>query len=312
MAVTSPHSEVVVPYVRRTGELFQIALRILVESGGQLPLRELLKRIPEKTILTSRDLTVHKNGGERWSISLQFYAINFEKAGFITREQSVWSITPEGEKALALSPEQIITQSYKAYREWKAATLGNKNNDAPEAQNQNHSEIEIIEPNVTASAEIFSNNARDDIARAVLALNPYEFQAFVATVLRGLDYHIARLAPPGPDGGTDILALPDPLGSHQPHVRVQVKHRPNQKVPREDVSKLRGVLKPEREIGLFVASGGFSPDAFREAMSGSPHIRCMDLDQLIDVYLDRYDKLSPKDRERVPLRRIYIYAPDDA
>jgi restriction system protein len=90
-----------------------------------------------------------------------------------------------------------------------------------------------------------------------------------------------------------------------------VKHWKGQKAAREDVAALRGILSPDREIGLFVASGGFSADAFREAMRGAPHIRCMDLDQLIDSYVENYQRLEARDRERIPLRNIYMFAPDE-
>ena len=291
------------PYTRRTAELFNVVLRILRDAGGQLPLRDILARIPEVVRLDARDLTVHKSGGVRWSVALQFYAINYEKAGYITRDQGVWSITPEGQRAISLPPDQVFSAARKAYGEWKQA-IGQA---LPEEQAAGEAEASPV----SVGAEALATQARSGIAEAVLALNPYEFQSFVATVLKALGYHIARLSPPGPDGGTDILAFPDPLGAQRPHVRVQVKHRKGQKAGREDIAALRGVLIPDREIGLFASSGGISAEGLREANRGSPHIRCYDLDQLIDAYIENYERLAPADRERVPLRRIFIHAPDE-
>jgi restriction system protein len=91
-----------------------------------------------------------------------------------------------------------------------------------------------------------------------------------------------------------------------------VKHRKDQKASRDDIAALRGILIPDREIGLFVASGGFTLEALREAMRASPHIRCMDLDQVIDTYVEHYEQLEERDRERIPLRRTYVYAPRQA
>jgi restriction system protein len=56
-------------------------------------------------------------------------------------------------------------------------------------------------------------------------MNPYEFQELVAALLRAMDYHIARVSPPGPDQGLDILGYTDPLGATGPRIKVQVKRR---------------------------------------------------------------------------------------
>ena len=42
---------------------------------------------------------------------------------------------------------------------------------------------------------------------------PYQFQDLVAALLRAMGYHVAWVAPPGKDGGTDIVAYTDPLGA---------------------------------------------------------------------------------------------------
>ena len=71
----------------------------------------------------------------------------------------------------------------------------------------------------------------------------------------------------GHDGGTDILAYPDTLDAKTPHVRVQVKHRQSQKASREEIQVLRGIIRQDRENGLFVSSGGFTPQT-RSALPG--------------------------------------------
>jgi hypothetical protein len=55
----------------------------------------------------------------------------------------------------------------------------------------------------------------------------------------------------------------------------------------------------------------FSTEGLREASTGTPHVRTLDLDQLLDLYLENYDRLRPEDRAQLPLRRVYVYAPDD-
>ena len=90
-------------------------------------------------------------------------------------------------------------------------------------------------------------------------MNPYELQELVADLLRAMDYHVAWVAPPGKDGGVDVLAFTDPLGTKPPRVKVQVK-RQERKV---DVEGLRSfmALLGEEDVGLFVNTGGFTRDA---------------------------------------------------
>ena len=38
-----------------------------------------------------------------------------------------------------------------------------------------------------------------------------------------MGYYPSWVSPPGPDGGLDIVAYPDPLGKRPPRIKVQVK-----------------------------------------------------------------------------------------
>lgn len=298
------------PYTARTAEHMQAALRLVQDAGGQMPLRDILGGLPSKVALDARDLTVHKTGGVRWSTALQFYAINYEKAGFIARDRGVWSITPEGVASLSRPAADAFARGREAYSAWRASQ---GSNDPANADGQSAIGAgPATQIPASAEADRIEEEARTALARALWALNPYEFQAFVAAVLRGLGYHVGRTSPKGPDGGTDILAFPDPLGAHTPHVRVQVKHRQSQKATRDELASLRGILLPEREIGFFVSSAGFTNEAVVEASRGRPHIRLMDLDQVLDAYVENYDRLRPDDRVRLPLRRVHVLAPEEA
>jgi restriction system protein len=62
----------------------------------------------------------------------------------------------------------------------------------------------------------------------------------------------------GPDGGIDIVVYTDPLGTKQPRIIVQVKHRPLDSVASDAIQKLSGTLKRNTDVGIFVTSGQFS------------------------------------------------------
>lgn len=94
------------------------------------------------------------------------------------------------------------------------------------------------------------------------------------------------------------------------YVRVQVKHRKLQKATREEIAALRGIIRQDREIGLFVASGGFTPQAMAETRNGTVHIQLMDLDGFLENWMTYYDKLAEEDRALLRLRPVFFLAPN--
>jgi len=125
-----------------------------------------------------------------------------------------------------------------------------------------------------------------------------------------MGYHVPLVAAPGPDGGIDILAYRDPLGTVPPRIKVQVKHR-DQKVSAKEVRELEGLLRKEDDIGLIVSSGGFTSDAVREIRSSAKHIETMDLDRLVALWQEHYDRLSESGKAWLPLAKIYFLAPKE-
>jgi restriction system protein len=149
--------------------------------------------------------------------------------------------------------------------------------------------------------------AREEIDTYLDTLSGYEFQNLVAALLEGMGYATSTVSKPGSDGGTDILAYIDPLGAKTPHIRVQVKHRV-QTASREDVAALRGIIRGDREIGLFVSSGGFSREARREAGNGAVHIELVDLDRFLELWLQHYSKIPEVKRSKLRLEPIHFLA----
>ena len=68
---------------------------------------------------------------------------------------------------------------------------------------------------------------------------------------------------------------------------------------------LRGILRPEREIGLFVATGGFTSSARREA-EGASHIRLVDFDELIDLWIQHDATLPQPARAQLNLAPVFF------
>jgi restriction system protein len=110
-------------------------------------------------------------------------------------------------------------------------------------------------------------------------MQPYDFQDLVAALLRAMGYHVSWVAPPGKDQGIDIFAHPDPLGTRPPRIKVQVK-RQQDAVRVEVVRSFMAVLGDE-DVGLFVATGGFTKDAAEEARTQEKRrVALIDLERL--------------------------------
>lgn len=293
----------------RASILIKAAMEALNEAGGSLPLRDVKKAVAQKVTLDEHDLARYeKTGYIRWESVLHFYSIDAVKAGFIRKSGGRWHLTEEGREALRLPAKELLDEAVRRYRAWKAEQPSSAEapNDEPPA---NDEEAAVIATERAFVLETAESDARAEIEDYVSALGPYEFQELVAALLRGMRYATPHIAAPGPDGGTDILAYPDPLGAQTPHVRVQVKHRV-QKAGREEIAALRGIIRQDREIGLFVSSGGFTSQAVSEARNGAVHIQLMDLDMFLESWMSYYDKLAEEDRARLRLRPVYFLAPN--
>ena len=147
----------------------------------------------------------------------------------------------------------------------------------------------------------------DGIRNFLLSKNPYEFQDIAAALLRGMGYFTPFVAPRGKDGGVDIVAYRDPLGTVAPRIKVQVKHR-QETTGAPAIRELVGVLNKDGDVGICVSSGGFSADAKTTARDARVHVELIDLDRLIALWQEFYERLSDEDKTRLPLRPIHVLA----
>ena len=126
-------------------------------------------------------------------------------------------------------------------------------------------------------------------------MNPYEFQQLVARLLEAMGYHIAWIAEPGPDRGLDILAYTDALGATGPRIKVQVKRR-SDKMAAEGLRSFLAVLG-DHDVGIFVATGGFTKDAEIEWRSQQQRkVTLVDMHKLVELWERHYDKLTDEAR----------------
>jgi restriction system protein len=240
------------------------------------------------------------NGNQRRPYIIRFATIGLVKAGWLVKDQGSWSITEDGVQALGQykTPEDLQRQSRKMYKEWKAGRADEENPDEISDRDQEQ-EIAMV-----ASIEEAEDNALSIVHEYMGNMDPYLFQDLIAALLEGMGYHVGWVSPPGKDGGLDIVAFQDPLGATGRRIKVQVKRRAD-KAGAESIRSFLGVLS-EDDIGLYVCTGGFSPDAERTAREQEKkRLRLLDGKDLFNLWVDNYEKLPQDKRALMPLKPIY-------
>ncbi len=278
------------------------ALVILRERGGEMRSRDVIAEVEKRVELDDWARERYESGSSRWVTFLRFFTIDCAKAGFLVKKAGTWYLTPEGDKAIDLGPQELLEEAGRRYRQWEAAR-GAEPSEEGEAESS-----EAAAPVMTMDQ--IQELANESLERHIASKNAYEFQELSAALLRGMGYFTPFVAPRGKDGGVDVVAYRDPLGTMSPRIKVQVKHR--QDAARVDeIRQLMGLLQRDGDVGIFISTGGFTNDARSTAQGGHVHVELIDLTRFIELWQEHYDKLSDEDRVLMPLVPVYFLAETD-
>jgi len=235
-------------------------------------------------------------GVRRYEKVVRFSTIAPVRAGWLEKTAGTWTITPAGQAALVEFPNPLAfyKEAVRLYYEWKKGQP--KQPDSPELTEE------------PSGAAVGLEEARDyaweEVRSHLGALPPYDFQDLVGALLRAMDYHVAWIAPPGADGGIDILAFSDPLGARGPRIKVQVKRHESPVTP-DSLRSFLGVLGDE-DIGIYVATGGFTGPAKLEARRESKRkLTLIDLEELYRLWIQFQHKVPEEHRRLLPLTPVY-------
>jgi restriction system protein len=287
---------------RRTGELLRIVFDLLWNEPEGLPAKEILDQIPQKIRLTDYESGYYAStpNSPRFEKIVRFATIDLVKAGWIVKSKGRWFLTEEGRSAYKkyYSPEDFYKEAVRLYQEWKRSR--------PEKEGPVTEEEEVQKASFTLEEAV--EKSWEQIQQYLQNMKPYDFQELVADLLRAMGYHVSWVAPPGKDRGIDIIAYTDPLGASIPRIKVQVKNRENP-TSTEGLRAFMSVLGTD-DLGLFVSSGGFTSDAKDEARTQERRkVTLLDLENIFELWVEHYDKLSQEARQRLPLKPIYFLAP---
>ena len=87
-------------------------MKEISRRGGSIPVKDIYPFVNENVTLTDWEREpAGKMQYIRWTNNFQFYSIDYQKAGFIVKKNGYWYITPEGEKALKKSPEEVMNMA---------------------------------------------------------------------------------------------------------------------------------------------------------------------------------------------------------
>lgn len=286
--------------IQRTGELLRVLFSILILKPEGVKAKDALEEVKSKVELSEYEKGEYSSGSQRVDKIIRFATIDTVKAGWLIKEKGIWSLTEEGIKAYKdiRNPESFYRKAQKLYREWRKAT-----NKPVKAIDEG---IEDESPTITY--EVAEEQAWNEIETYLKSMPPYEFQNLVAALLEAMDYHVSWIAPPGKDGGIDIIAWNDPLGTKPPRIKVQVKREQNT----TNVSTLRSfmALLGDDDVGLFVSTGGFTRDAEEEARTQqNRQVTLISLQKLYELWVVHFKKLKEEAKDLFPLKPIYFLAP---
>ena len=284
---------------KRTGELLRGVFQILSGEPDGLAARDVLKKLEFLVPPTTFENSDYPNrpGVRRYEKIVRFATVSCVKAGWLEKSKGRWLLTEAGKTAFRTitDPEKFRKEASRLYHVWAET---NQETDKLEEENPDESRTNV-------SFENANEQAWTEIEEHISKMDPYDFQnKLIPGLLKGMGYHLAYTAPPGADGGVDIVAYPDPLGTKEPTIKISVRRR----VQKADVKDLREFLSRihSGEVGIFISVAGFTSDTERECRSDQRKIRLIDLDKLFDLWVEHYPKIPESSRKLLPIKPVWF------
>jgi len=287
--------------IARTGQLLRQLLEIIMKHPDGMQAQDALFELRRNVVLTPYEQGTYSSGGPRFEKIVRFATVDLVKAGWLIKDKGRWMVTEDGRNAYRdyKDPEQFYRTAQQLYRKWRKSHLDHPGKvDVP--TDEKKAVVTFEEAEEQAWAEI------EDYLRSI---PPYDFQKLVAALLKAMGYHVSWIAPPGKDGGVDIIAWNDPLGTRPPRIKVQVKREQNT----VSVGTLRSfmALLGDDDVGIFVSTGGFTRDAEEEARTQqSRQVTLINLYRLYELWIEHLSRLDEESKDLFPLKPIYFLAPE--
>lgn len=294
---------------RRSGELLRKLFDILKLAPEGMSAGAALEQLASSIELTPYEAGNYPSGSRRFEKIVRFGTVDCVKAGWLVKNKGTWTVTEAGLEAHEkfTDPEAFHKEAARLYYAWR------KKRDVAEeeaAESSSEPDADDADKSTRITYEEAEEQAWREIKEHLGAMDPYEFQHVVADLLKAMGYYPSWVAPPGKDGGVDIIAHTDPLGTRPPRIKVQVK-RQQQSMSREGVGAFLANVN-EDDAGLCVCIGGFTRDALEFArIQERRKLTLINLEQFVELWIEFYRKLDELARDRLRLTPIYFLTPKD-
>ena len=287
-------------------KLMYAAMKLLKENDGEMPSGLLMATLGKTLTLDEWARgTYEKSGYLRWKAILNFYSIDLVTAGCLVKKKGIWYITPEGEKILEKGEKVLFETAQKAYKEWSSQKKLKENNKITNSSKEEE-QIEEATQKVSSLLDDARSKANQSFTKFILEeFDPYTFQELCGALFRGMGYYTPFIAPKGKDGGVDVIAYKDPIGSTTPHIKIQIKYRQDTKATSQELRQLKGILT-SNDIGVFISISGFASDALKEFKHSNPHIELIDLERFIELWQEFYGNMKDEDKALMPISPVYF------
>ena len=248
---------------------------------------------------------------------------NCSRAGWVHFQEQgswntgLWYLTEDGRKALETYHDPLdfmkaASRQRELVENSQEQSCNFSENSVQQSASEDAVQQEIQKDSASRKAEIIFEDAKDAASNGIesflQSMSCWDFQELVGDLLTAHGYHVDWIAPPGPDGGCDIVAFTDPLGISHPVIKVQVKRQKDKAgVP---VVKSFSANLSANDAGIFICLGGFTRDAQIWARDYERNLTLIDLDRFVHLWIANYDKLSDKAKSKFRLEPIYFVRSD--
>ncbi|MCM1220101.1 MAG: restriction endonuclease [Lachnospiraceae bacterium] len=284
---------------KRDAEILLAALSLVKANGGEMKYSAIKEELPKSFKFTEKELSPRKTWKQFWyAVLCMVGGIELKKVGLVNIRKGMWSLTKDGEEAIALSPEDFYKLYHYRYLDiQKAKAIAGNSSNTESIEQETSQEVEF-------DIETLQEKAREQIRQYIVSRDPYQFQDMVAALFRAMGYFTPFVAPKGRDGGIDVIAYCDPLGVKKPHIKIQVKHYPTTPISVDVIRSLTGICKYNDEIGFVITSGSFTNEALRESRSLHNNIRLIDGDEFVELWIAYYNNMHEDDKALMPITPI--------
>ena len=257
-------------------DLAELAIKIIERNGGSIARTVLLDEMKQK-VPEEQQAETNLDGRRSWKTQLSSYTSPslLMEGVIIDKSGGVWR----------LEKKEQTKPSKQSCREKVATKRNSSSQNPPQSELKGEISGHIIKMSNTGGKR---NDGRN-------------LEKIAAALLRGMGYRYVDMTGGRGDGGVDVFACKE-LTADTPRVKVQAKHFTNeQSIGPGEIRNLKGSVH-EGEIGIFITTSSFTKAAKRDAYAEGKRLFLIDLDRLVDLWVEHYSHMSEEDKKLVPLK----------